>query len=185
MSLRAHKDAPERTPVLTVLPAAAGERRTIENLLQLYTHDFSEYWAGGDKGELAEDGRFAPYPLDAYWSDPDHIPLLVRIDGFIAGFVLLNRNARSGVEADYCVAEFFIVRKHRNGGMGTRVAHAVFEGRPGWWEIAVARRNTRAQAFWKRAVESYRGATDIEEMEVLNFNWNGPVLRFRVGAARP
>ena len=62
--------------------------------MQLYVHDFSEFWSDRPEGELGEDGRFDPYPLDDYWTDASHIPLLLRVSGRLAGFALVRRLAR-------------------------------------------------------------------------------------------
>lgn len=76
---------------------ARSQRQTLANLLQLYTHDFSEHWSGTAEGELEEDGRFSPYPhLDSYWTEPGRVPLLLRTRGRIAGFCLLNRHHHAG-----------------------------------------------------------------------------------------
>ncbi len=78
---------------VTVVAASAAERPVLERLLQLYLHDFSEYAAlDSPFGEVDEDGLFAyPPGLSGYWQEPDRLPLLIRADGRIAGFVLLNR----------------------------------------------------------------------------------------------
>jgi predicted acetyltransferase len=161
---------------------APSQRAVLENLFQLYTYDFTEHWAGTDKGELGEDGRYPATTLDTYWSAPDHHPLLIRVNGHVAGFALLNSRARSGMDTDINIADFFIARKHRGGGVGRLVAHALFDRFPGQWEVAIARQNTGAQTFWRRAAETYARATDIGEIEVLNANWNGPVQRFWIAA---
>ncbi|HEY3694883.1 MAG TPA: acetyltransferase, partial [Phenylobacterium sp.] len=58
------------------LETAAGKRQTVENLFQLYVHDFADFWVTRQI-ELGEDGRFPPYPpLAAYWSEPDAEPWL-------------------------------------------------------------------------------------------------------------
>lgn len=168
---------------IDIQPATPAQRGVLENLIQLYTHDFTEHWAGTDKGELGEDGRFPPYALDPYWSEPGCHPLLVRIGGHISGFALLNARARSGMDADINIAEFFIVRKHRGGGVGRQVAHALFDRFPGQWEAAIAHQNTAAQAFWRRAAETFPRASDIGQIEILNANWAGPVLRFWIASA--
>ncbi|QUD90713.1 GNAT family N-acetyltransferase [Phenylobacterium montanum] len=151
-------------------------------MMQLYAHDFSEQWAGSERGELDEHGRFVDYPLEPYWRDPDHIPLLLRSDGHLIGFALLNAEAHSGRPTDRNMAEFFIVRKHRRGGLGTLAAHAIFALYPGQWEAAVARRNLAALAFWRRAAASDPQVSEIEEIDLDDASWNGPVIRFRVGA---
>jgi predicted acetyltransferase len=162
------------------------EKPVIANLMQLYTHDFSEHWSGGPEGELGDDGRFADYPyLDSYWSEPARVPLLFRVGGRLAGFALLNDHAHSGRAADRNMAEFFIVRKHRRGGTGTAAAHAVFSRYPGTWEAAIARRNAAALAFWRKAVASHPHVHDIEESDISTEEWNGPVIRFRIEAPTP
>ncbi len=168
-------------PDLRVSRAAPEERPVLANLLQFYVHDFSEYWAGEARGELGDDGRFFDYPLDAYWSQPGHVPLLFRLHGRLVGFALLNDRSSIGQPVDHNVAEFFVARKHRSVGLGREAAHLIFTGYPGRWETAVARRNPRALPFWCRAIASHPAARDITEADVETAMWNGPVLRFRIG----
>lgn len=166
---------------INVAPAAAEERAAIDGMMQLYVHDFSEHWAGTARGELDARGRFQDYPLDPYWTQPDHTPLLIRVGGNLAGFALLNASSHSGDRVDRNMAEFFVVRKHRRGGVGTTVAHTIFTRYPGQWEAAVARTNIGALAFWRSAVARCPGVSDIAERDIQSADWNGPVLRFRVG----
>lgn len=167
-------------PRVEVSVAEPQQQDVLANLIQLYTHDFSEHWAGGPQGELGEDGRFAAYPLDAYWQEPDRIPLLIRVGGRLAGFALVNAYAHSGRSLDRAMAEFFIVRKHRRGGVGLTAAQQVFGRYPGLWEAAVARRNTGALAFWRRAAATHPQVGEIEELDLASEAWNGPILRFRI-----
>src|SRR6188768_4193297 len=83
----------------------------LQSLIQLYTHDFSEHWAGTPKGELNASGRFPDYPLKPYWTETGHTALLLRIDDQLAGFALLNQLGPSGRPVDANIAEFFVVRK--------------------------------------------------------------------------
>jgi predicted acetyltransferase len=156
------------------------ERTALANLMQLYIHDFSEHWAGTANGELQTDGRFADYPLDPYWLDPDRIPLLFRRGGALAGFALINAVSHSGRTADRNMAEFFIARKHRRSGAGTAAAQEIFGRYPGQWEVAVARRNIGALAFWRNAIERHPQAQGIEESDITTNDWNGPIIRFRI-----
>lgn len=161
--------------------AGIEEKGALENLFQLYVHDFSEFWAGKPQGELNDDGRFGPYPMDACWAEPDNIPLLLRVDGRLAGFALINRTSHSGGELDRNMAEFFVVRKHRRSGLGMYAAQVIFSRYPGRWEAAVARANTPALAFWRRAVTTHPDLIEADEVDVSDDHWNGPVLRFRIG----
>lgn len=165
---------------LEIAPARAEERDVLANLVQLYVHDFSEQWAGTARGELGDDGRFAAYPLDAYWREPARIPLLFRVGGHLAGFALINDHAHSGRPAARNMAEFFIVRKHRREGIGLAAARMIFRRYPGQWEVAVARTNPSALAFWRKTVCEAGFARELEEFETDGPAWDGTILRFRV-----
>ncbi|HLZ75208.1 acetyltransferase [Phenylobacterium sp.] len=156
------------------------QKPVLENLFQLYTHDFSDFWGGREEGELQEDGRFAPYPyLDSYWTDTDRTPLFIRTEGFLAGFALLNRFSHSGLPVDHAVAEFWIARKHRRFGVGLAGAVKILGHRPGQWEMAVARRNTGALPFWRRVAAEVAGS-QVDEIDRDDDLWNGPIVRCRV-----
>jgi len=166
---------------LDITVARADEREVIANLFQFYAHDFSEFWAGLPDGDLRDDGRFEDYwALDFYWREPDRIPLLFRIAGRPVGFALLNRFAHSGLPLDWSMAEFFVIRKHRRGGVGLQAARAVFNRYPGLWEAAVARKNLAALAFWRRTIGECPGVQDVEEQDYQTADWNGPIIRFRI-----
>ena len=167
---------------VTVVPATAVDQPKIANMLQLYIYDFTEMWAGEERGELEEDGSFGAYePLGSYWREDGREPLLIRVGGRLAGFALLNQETRTGRAADWDMAEFFIVRKHRRSGAGMAAAHAIFESHPGQWELAIARGNLGAQKFWPRTVASAPGVRAIETLDKAHGAWNGPILRFRIG----
>jgi predicted acetyltransferase len=168
-------------PIVDVTVASPQRKGVLDNLFQLYVHDFSEQWAGGPDGELGEDGRFEAYPLDSYWREEGRVPLLFRVDGHLAGFALLNRHGHAGRRVERNMAEFFVARKHRRGGVGTAAAGAILARYPGLWEIAVARRNVGALAFWRRVVEGHHLVGDLEEFDLNTEEWNGLVFRFRVG----
>jgi len=162
-------------------PAGPERRETLANLIQLYTHDFSDYWIGLPQGDLGEDGRFEPYPhLDSYWVDPDREAMLIRADGKLAGFALVNTVAHSGLPTDFSMAEFFVARKYRRLGIGQAAAVDVIRARPGQWDIAVTRRNDPAKPFW-RWVAAATAVGDVEELDRDDQLWNGLILRFRAG----
>lgn len=160
-------------------PCGPERRPTLETLFQLYIHDFSEFWAGTDRGELQEDGRFPDYPyLDRYWSEPGRSAWLIRADGHLAGFAMLGGVSHSGLPADHDMAEFFVARKHRRSGVGFTAASQLIRARPGQWEIAVVRANVAALGFWRRVAEA--AAPRVEELDLADGRWNGAILRFQV-----
>lgn len=166
---------------VTLQPASREDRATIANLFQLYVHDFTEQWAGTERGELQPDGLFPPYPhLDSYWREAARWPYLILADGHLAGFVLINDVSHSGRPLDFAVAEFFVVRKHRRGGVGRAAARLAIQNRPGQWEMAVSRRNPGAQAFWRGVAAELGEPGTVEEAEQDDDLWNGLIVRFRV-----
>jgi predicted acetyltransferase len=158
--------------------AVREDARVIDNLLQLYTHDFSEFWAGTSRGEVNPDGRFEAYPLDDYWSRPAWSALLIWRNQALAGFSLINDKTHSGETADRNMGEFFILRKHRGQGVGRLAAELIFSSQKGSWEVAVARKNAQAYKFWRKTIHAAGKASDIREMDLHGEKWNGPVFRF-------
>jgi predicted acetyltransferase len=169
-------------PNVTLEPAGRDRRETLANLFQLYVHDFSEQWRDRpDEGELGEDGRFEPYRyLDDCWRDPRREALLICADDRLAGFVLVNDYSHSGLPADFNMAEFFVARKHRRAGVGRAAALAAIRARRGLWEIAVARRNAGALAFWPAVAEA-AASGPVEALDRKDDLWDGLILRFRLG----
>ncbi len=165
--------------IVTITAASREQEPIIQNLVQLYTHDFSEFWAGTTRGGLSPDGRFEAYLLDEYWSNPAWLAFLVWCDDELAGFALINDKAHSNEPVDHNMAEFFILRKYRGQGVGRQVAETIFSQSPGLWEVAVARKNINALAFWWRVINSSRNATGVYETDVSNGQWNGPIIRFK------
>jgi predicted acetyltransferase len=156
-------------------------RPVIENLMQLYFHDFSDFFPMTEAGELGEDGRYGGYgPLASYWEDVSRYPFLIRRSGRLIGFALVNSLTHSGRRADWNMAEFFIVRGHRRSGAGASAAQALFAGHPGLWEVAVMATNTPAQAFWPRAIAGCPGVRDLERLDLAGSDWKGPVFRFHI-----
>ena len=163
---------------VTLAEASADQEPILQNLMQFYTHDFAEFWVGTSRGDLAADGRFNPYPMTDYWSRPGWSAQLIWRDGRLAGFALINDQPHSGAPVASSVAEFFILRKHRGGGVGREAAQMVFAQRPGSWEVAVARQNVRALAFWRRTILGTDRASEVAEIDANDERWNGPILRF-------
>ena len=139
---------------IEVITATPEQAPILANLLELYAHDFSEF----HHIELGADGRFGYKYLPLYWEEPDRHPYLVKIDGKLAGFVLVKRGSEvTGNEDVWDVAEFFIVRGYRRRGLGMKVAHEVWRRRPGRWEVRVMESNHLAKVFWERTITKFIG----------------------------
>jgi predicted acetyltransferase len=117
---------------VTLTPVPESQRHIITNLMQLYKYDFSEFAEVGSRyGEVGPDGRFTYEGLDSYWREDGLVPLTVEADGRLAGFVLVNRWSALNRLLDHSVGEFFVLRKYRRIGVGSRAARVLFERWPG------------------------------------------------------
>jgi predicted acetyltransferase len=148
---------------IEVVPATLEQEPILANLLELYAHDFSEF----QDLDLGADGRFGYKYLALYWSEPDRHPFLVRMEGKLAGFVLVKRGSElTGNQAVWDIAEFFVMRGYRRRGIGMQIAHEVWRRFPGAWEVRVMQSNIPAAHFWAHAISTFTGeATDPVRVE--------------------
>ena len=143
----------------TLRPVTPGERPLLAQLLQLYLYDFTEF----DHNDVDSAGSFRYHELDRYGTEPGHHALLLRVGGRPAGFVLVDeRSPLPGGAGCHYVHEFFIMRAYRRRGIGTAVAHAVFDRFPGRWQIEEIGPNLAAQTFWRRTIAAYTGDRYVE-----------------------
>ena len=149
-------DSKEKSAQVELVPATREQEPILANLLELYAPDFSHSL----DIDLGPDGTFGYNDLALYWSQPGRHPFLVKVNNRLAGFVLVKRGSEtSGSEAVWDMAEFFVVRRYRRRGIGSRVAHEVWRKFPGEWEVRVMRSNTAAFRFWAKAISVFSGET--------------------------
>jgi predicted acetyltransferase len=75
------------------------------------------------------------------------------------------------------LAEFFVVRRFRRRGIGTRIATAVLKQFLGPWEVRVLPCNESGLRFWENTIKVFVGQTvpsvriakDDEEWELFSF----------------
>lgn len=157
---------------IKIVEASLRDKPKIQNMLQLYIHDFSEF----DGHELNENGLYNYDYLDYYWTEQDRHPFIISLNSKLAGFVLLNRYSIM-IENALTIAEFFILRKYRRQGLGKKTAFIIFDKFPSKWEIRQTKNNLVGQAFWKNVISEYsRG--DFQEYEKAD-GWDGPIQVFQ------
>ena len=159
--------------------ARIDEKPVLRHLIELYQYDLSE--SGGT--DVDADGRFGYRYLDDYWTDAGRHPFLIRVNGQLAGFVLVRRLGDENGEPMHQIAEFFIMRKYRRRGAGRSIARRVFDALPGMWEVRESEENAVAQAFWRRVIGEYTSG-HFDETRLRSDEWRGPVQRFHSRRAR-
>ena len=134
---------------VVLIPATPDQEPILANLLELYAHDFSEF----HPIELGPDGRYGYAKLPLYWREPDRYPFLILVSGELAGLALVRKV--SPTVWDF--SEFFVVRRYRRLGIGTRVAQEVLRKFTGSWQVRVMKSNTAALPFWERLIAAFVG----------------------------
>jgi predicted acetyltransferase len=146
------KDEVTDSAQFEIIPATLDQQPILANLIELYAHDFSEFF----DLTLGPDGRYGYKDLPRYWNEPGRFPFLIKVDGQLAGFVLVKKGSEvSGNVTVWDMAEFFIVRGYRRRGAGTRIAHQLWNRFPGTWEVRVMVANISACYFWGHAVSMF------------------------------
>ena len=123
--------------------------------MQLYLYDFAaiDDWADRRRRPLRQrrDDR-------SFWKDPQMTSFLVRVDGVLAGFVLVrDRRATSRARARGTSASSSSCDATAGGASRTEVARGVFDRYPGKWEVSQLTRSVDAQAFWRRVIGTHTG----------------------------
>ncbi|WP_406707223.1 GNAT family N-acetyltransferase [Tunturiibacter gelidoferens] len=133
-------------------PALREQSPILASLLELYSHDFSEF----HPLSIGPDGRFGYKSLPLYWSQSNRHPFLIRSQAKLAGFALVKRGSETSDNQEvWDMAEFFILRGCRRHRIGTLAAQEVWRRLPGPWEIRVMQSNPSATSFWTQAISEF------------------------------
>jgi len=134
----------------------------MQNLMQFYIYDFSEYV----KYDVEDNGLFVPYlDLKEYWeADNNKFPYIIKNDDRYVGFVLV-KFMRSEDRNYFSIAEFFILKKYRHAGIGKAIAVKVFNLHKGEWEVFQKDSNKPAQIFWNKVISEYTNGQFKERLE--------------------
>jgi predicted acetyltransferase len=149
--------------IIELHPAQRDELQIIENLMQFYLYDFSQWLPL----KLAEHGFFRIQPLDDYWRLPATRPFLLRVDGELAGFVSVDDDIHLD-GAEYNIGYFFVSRRFRGQGVAQFVVSALLSRLPGQWQIFHIDANRPAQRFWARVIADLSGGEFTRQQRTVN-----------------
>ena len=151
-----------------VVRAGESDETTLNNLMQLYLHDFSEI----DGGLISAEGLFEYPYLSTYFAKRDRHAYLIWIDESLAGFALIKKGseiARDDQSMD--VAEFFVLRSHRLKGVGRAAFGEIVRKFPGPWIVRVQEGYQAALDFWLRAISSVSSEFESEVIDDGRRKW--------------
>ncbi|NIE72868.1 GNAT family N-acetyltransferase [Pantoea sp. Tr-811] len=135
-------------PPIELLQTTPDQAELIRNLYQFYAYESSDW----EQEDVEVDGRFYIHEdhLQRYWHSPGWSANLVLVDGFIAGFVLVEGCELPGIDA-LELADLFILKRYRRQGIGRAVAQELLAS-PGDWLLRCYAQDPVAAAFCRAAV---------------------------------
>ena len=139
---------------ITLSKATQEDRATIQNLGRFYVYEMSRYCGFLPDWEVPVNGLFECRDLSSYCDQSDRYAFLIKVDGELAGFVLINKIG-SSPDVDWNVGEFFVVSKFQGKGVGFYVAEQIFSQFHGIWETTQMPENKAAIDFWEKVVAHY------------------------------
>jgi len=150
-------------PTIELHPAQRDELQTIENLMQFYMYDFSQWLPL----KLGEHGFFSIQQKDDYWRNPATQPFLIRVDGELAGFVTVDNDTHID-GAEHNIGYFFLTRRFRGQGVAQFVVSALLSRLPGQWQIFHIDANLPAQRFWARLIPELTGGAVTRQQRAVD-----------------
>lgn len=154
---------------IELLETTPDQAELLRNLYQFYAYESSDW----EQEDVEVDGRFYIHEehLQRYWHSPDWSASLVLVDGFIAGFVLVERSEVPGIDA-LELADLFILKKYRRQGVARAVAQQ-FLCRPGDWLLRCQGQDPQAVAFCTSLTNTLPRPVQLieldDEPDLLNF----------------
>lgn len=145
-----------------LVPATAADLPRIENLMQFYNHDMSEWYPAS----LGSHGLYDLRPKQPYWANPNTRPYIARVAGDLAGFAVVDDEVTDS-RSQFNLGYLFVARRYRGMGLGGRWVKAMLGQHPGEWEVFHYTANRPAGVFWPRAIAA--AATEglrVEEMTI-------------------
>ncbi|MBF8729259.1 GNAT family N-acetyltransferase [Pseudomonas guariconensis] len=155
---------------LQLLQTTADQAELIRNLYQFYAYESSD-WEAED---VEVDGRFYIHEehLARYWQSPGWSASVILVDGFIAGFVLIECSELPGLAATE-LADLFILKRYRRQGIGKAIAQQLLCSGTGDWLLRCYAQDPPAVAFCRAVLadlpRAWRAIALDDEPTLLNF----------------
>jgi len=128
------------------------DREILANLLEKYDYEFSQY-DGRDVNNL---GLYGYKYLDYYWTADNRWAYFIEVGGKLAGFVMVNDFPEAeDRKTDFSIAEFFVMYKYRQNGIGKKALFMVLGLHKGKWQLKKHPDNTVSALFWDEVINEY------------------------------
>lgn len=141
------------SPDVRLKRAEAGEKEILNNLLEKYTYEFSQY----DRLPFGLDGLFHYRYLDSYWTEKGRAAYFIFAGEQLAGFAMIHKRPECGLPTDWSMAEFFVAYPYRRQGVATAAMEQLFQIYKGKWQIKYHPGNEASVRFWTKAAAAASG----------------------------
>ena len=140
---------------ITLEPVKIEERQILQNLSELFIYEGTQH----SFIDVNDAGLYdALDDLDLYWTDENKHPFFIKVDGKLAGFVMVFDGRQiEEIESDYAIDEFFIMYKYKRQGIGRYCLNHILDTFKGKWQIWFHPRNEAAKHFWTNTIDEYTG----------------------------
>ena len=171
---------------ISLYKATKDDKDTIQNLGRFYVYEMARYCGFLPTWETPSNGLFECISLSSYFEEPDRHAFLIKVEGELAGFVLINKIG-STPDVDWNIGEFFVVSKFQGKGIGRYVAEQIFNQFFGTWETMQIPENKAAIDFWEKVVTRYTNGQFEKSCKIIQKPKPHPmvVLRFNATANSP
>jgi len=158
---------------IQIEPITIDHKSVLIQLMNLYNYDFTEF----EDDDINEHGYFNYSYTDHLWTEDSRHPFFIRVNGKLAGFVIVKDNSDQRFQYiddknAHHINEFFVMKKYRRGGVGSFAAKAVFDKFKGKWEVCQMPNNLPARKFWKSVISEYT-QNNYQERGSDNEEWVG------------
>lgn len=138
--------------MLEIIKAQIADKNTMMNLLEKYLYEFSTW----EKTDVDDNGNYGYEYLDCYFTEENRFPYFIKVDGKLAGFILVSDYPEVPEEkTDYCLSEFFVMNKYRRKGYGKEAVFQVLNLHHGKWQLKRHPHNTASVCFWDNVIDKY------------------------------
>ena len=128
------------------------EKEILRNLLEKYDYEFSQW----DKRDVNKFGLYGYQYLDYYWTEDKRWAYFISVDDKLAGFaMIIDLPEVEDRETDFQMAEFFVLHKYRQSGVGKQAFYKVLDMHKGKWQLKRHPDNISAVHFWNKVINEY------------------------------
>ena len=136
---------------IKIEPIKIEEKEIIRNLLEKYDYEFSQY----DNRDVNDLGLYGYEYLDNCWTEENWFPFFIRVNGKLAGFVVVTDYLEVKLDTNYALSDFFIMYKYRRLGIGKYVLKYILEKFKGKWQLKFHPKNEISAKFWINTIQEF------------------------------